>query len=181
MRHAKKILALGAVLSVFALIALPLLTTSVDAAAVLESEATARAAIGDSFSIEARGEAGFRTEDTESRALTKMHLEFEIVRNGTRGVMFEVTSGYLVMNYSRYSVTEGLGFAGRPDEGRFNNTIVFGFRLNMTGADDTDISVGFLGFVVRNQDSKPVLVMRGQITVDDLVYNLLQRGIIQRL
>jgi hypothetical protein len=181
MTHVKKIALALASISLVALIVLPLLVSPVDAAAVLESETTAQASLGDSFYIEARGVAGTRNDDFTSRALIKMYFEFTIIRNGTRGVMFEVQSGYLTINQTRYVMREGFGFAGRPSEGRFNSTIVFGFRFNMTGPDGEDISVGLLGAVIRNRDGRPTLIMRGHIQINDSDFSLVQRGIIHRI
>ncbi len=165
-----------AILLVFSLS--PLLT---DAAAILDSPGAAAASLGNSFEIKAIGEAIANTTDGSVRALTKMHLEFTIVRNGTRGVLFQVNSGYLVMNYTRYEIQEGIGLAGRPREGRFNNTIVFGFRVNLTGYDGDAAQLVFRGFVARNEAKGPILYMQGRITLESVQYYLIQRGNVHRI
>jgi hypothetical protein len=181
MQHAKRITIAVTATILVTLLALQTFASPVDAAAILESENTALASIGDSFSIDARGEFFILSEDFESRALTKMHFEFTIVRNGSRGVMFSVNSGYLVVNTTRYTVVDGLGFAGRPSNGRFNTTLIFGFRINLTDNAGNKIHLGFLGGVIRNSDSRPILIMRGQATFDGLSYTLIQRGLIRRI
>ena len=181
MQHAKKITLATVATVLVGLFILSSFTVPVDAAAILESETSARAALGDSFYIDARGETFIINEEYESRALTKMHLEFEIVRNGSRGVMFSVTSGSFVVNTTRYSVSEGVGFAGRPSQGEFEGRIVFGFRLNLTDGEGNEIQIGFLGTVIRNGEDRPVLAMRGHVIVDGLEYSLIQRGLIRRI
>ena len=181
MQHAKRIAIASMAAVLIGLVALQSFSAPVDAAAILESENRALAAVGQSFSIDARGEIFILREDYESRALTKMHFEFTIVRNGSRGVIFEVTSGHLVVNSTRFTISEGVGFAGRPSNGRFNTTIVFGFRMNLTDAIGNPVQVGFLGGVLRNQGSRPILAMRGYTTIGDLRYSLIQRGRIHRI
>ncbi len=181
MQHARKITLIAIATVLIGLVTVPAFMTPVDAASILESEVRAQVAIGDSFYIDARGEIFILNEDMESRALTKMHFEFTIVRNGSRGVMFEVNSGYMVVNNTRYTVVDGIGFAGRPSQGRFNSTIVFGFRMNLTDGLGTEIQLSFLGAVYRNANERPVLIMRGNLILNGLEYNLLQRGLIRRM
>jgi hypothetical protein len=181
MQHAKRIAIASIATVLIGLIALQSFSTPVDAASILESENRALAAIGESFSIDARGEIFLLREDYESRALTKMHFEFSVVRNGSWGVMFEVTAGYFIANTTKFTISEGVGFAGRPSNIGFNTTIVFGFRMNLTDTLGKSAQVGFLGGVLRNQDSRPILLMRGHTTIGDLSYSLIQRGIIRRI
>ncbi len=181
MKHAKKILPLAAAISVLVIIVISSLAVPTDAASVLDTTYAPAASIGDVFSINAWGEIAAKTDDDFSRALTEMHLEFELVEKGRRGVRFDVLSGYFIINSTRYEVTEGVGFAGVPEEGRFNGTLVFGFRFNMTESGEEIMQVGFLGKVVRTEERGPILFMRGRILVDDLTYALGQRGRIHRI
>jgi len=88
MKHAKKTLTIFSALALVFIIAFPLMTTTVDAASVLEKEAAATASIGDTFEILARGRGGFTIEDMEdfkANYLTQMELDFKITRRGERG------------------------------------------------------------------------------------------------
>ena len=181
MRHAKKILPLAAAISVLVIVVVSSLAIPTDAASVLDTAHAPAASVGDVFSINAWGEIAARTDDDLSRALTEMHLEFELVEKGQRGVRFTVISGYFIINSTRYEVTEGVGFAGVPEEGRFNGTLVFGFRFNMTEFGEKIDQVGFLGKVVRTEERGPILFMRGRVLIDDLTYALGQRGRIHRI
>jgi hypothetical protein len=181
MRHAKKFLPLAAAISVLVIIVVSSLATPTDAASVLDTAYAPAASIGDVFSINAWGEIAAKTNDDFSRALTEMHLEFELVEKGRRKARFHVLSGYFIINSTRYEVTEGVGFAGVPEDGRFNGTLVFGFRFNMTESGEEIAQVGFLGKVVRTEERGPILFMRGRVLVDDLTYALGQRGRIHRI
>ncbi len=181
MKHAKKILPITAAISVLVIIVISSLAVPTDAASVLDTSYAPAASVGDVFSINAWGEIAAKIDDDLSRALTEMHLEFELVEKGQRGVRFDVLSGYFIINSTRYEVTEGVGFAGVPKEGRFNGTLVFGFRFNMTESGEELVQVGFLGKVVRTEEHGPILFMRGRILVDDLTYALGQRGRIHRI
>ncbi|MFW9843541.1 MAG: hypothetical protein ACFFEV_03080, partial [Candidatus Thorarchaeota archaeon] len=135
MRITKKSMTLLSALALVFIIASPLMAPTVDAASVLETEAAATASIGDTFEILARGRGGYTLEIEEFEAdyLTQMNLEFTIIRRGERGVLLEVLDGCFSLNDTTYDFDEGFGIAGRPEQGRFNGTIVFGFRINVTG------------------------------------------------
>ncbi len=181
MKHAKKIVLSTMSVSLLVMFLLSLTILPSDAAAILDTPHVAAANTGNSFSIDAMGEA-LSLNDTDSiRALTKMHIEFTITRNGSRGVMFQVTSGTFVMNYTSFTVIDGIGFAGRPQSGLFNQTLVFGFRINMTDDTGTLMQLAFRGFVDRSENTRPVLSMQGRITFEELQYYLGQRGHIHRI
>ncbi|MHA2023672.1 MAG: hypothetical protein ACTSWQ_08435, partial [Candidatus Thorarchaeota archaeon] len=81
MKITKKSLTILSALVLVFIIAFPLITTTVDAASVLEKEAAATASIGDTFEILARGRGGYTLEDIEefkADYLTNMTLEFTI-------------------------------------------------------------------------------------------------------
>jgi hypothetical protein len=138
--------------------------------------------LGDAFYIDSRGRAAPKDDDESIiHALTKMHIEFILSQKGRRGVLFEITCGTFIMNSTRFSFSEGIGFAGRPTEGRFNNTVVFGFRFNMTESDGEVAEVGLLGRVKRTEKLGPVLVMKGRIEFDGFTYGFIQAGKIHRL
>ena len=181
MKHAKKITTAVVATTLLLIIVVPMIAIPADAAVVFESPIIANANIGQSFSIDARGFAQTSSEMDAIVALTKMHLEFEIVRNGSRGVMFNITSGTFVINETSYAITGGVGIAGRITEGPFNGTIGFGFRFNMTGPADELVEIGFRGVVLRTEDNGIVLVMRGGIQISPLSFQLAQRGRISRL
>jgi hypothetical protein len=175
------------ILSAFALvfiIAFPLMTTTVDAASVLEREAAATASIGDTFEILARGRGGFTLEDMEdfeANYLTHMDLDFTIARRGERGVLLEVLDGQFSLNDTIFEFDEGIGIAGRPAEGRFNGTLVFGFRINVTGPDGEIAQLEFRGIVKRTLEHGPILVMQGRLVLEDQVFVFRQIGRIHRI
>ncbi|MFW9920757.1 MAG: hypothetical protein ACFFED_14225 [Candidatus Thorarchaeota archaeon] len=181
MKHAKKIVlsTVGVSLLVMFLLSLTILPS--DAAAILDTPRSAAANVGNSFSVDAMGEALYLNDTDSIRALTNMHIEFTIVRNGSRGVIFLVSSGSFVMNYTRFSVNDGVGYAGRPQSDSYNRTLVFGFRLNLTDDDGIPLQLSFRGFVDQSEGFRPVLFMRGRITFENLQYYLVQRGTIHRI
>ena len=181
MKHIKKFVLSTIGVSLLAMFLLSLALVPSDAAAILDTPHSAATNIGNSFSIDAVGEALYLNDTASDRALTKMHIEFTIVRNGSRGVFFLVSSGSFKMNYTSYSMTDGIGIAARPEQSPFNTTLVFGFRVNMTQDDGKIVQLSFRGFVDRFEADRPILYMRGRITFDNLVYNLIQRGRIHRL
>ena len=184
MKHAKKTLTFLSALALVFIIAFPLVTTTVDAASVLETEAAATASIGDTFEILARGRGGFTLEDMEdfeANYLTQMKLEFKIVRRGERGVLLEVLEGHFSLNDTTFDFDEGFGIAGRPEEGRFNGTIVFGFRINVTDSNGEEAQLEFRGFVKRTQDNGPILLMQGRLVLADQVFVFRQIGRIHRI
>ncbi len=184
MKHAKKTFTILSALVLVFIVAFPLVTTPVDAAAVLETEAAATASIGDSFEILARGRGGFALddmEDFEADYLTRMDLEFKIIRRGERGVLLEVLDGHFSLNDTIFDFDEGLGIAGRLEEGLFNGTIVFGFRINVTGPNGEEAQLEFRGFVKRTQELGPLLVMQGRLVLDDQVFVFRQIGRIHRI
>jgi hypothetical protein len=182
MKHTRKAIVLTAAASISLFFVLPLIITPTDAASILETTNARGAEIGDAFYIDSRGRAIANDSDGKLiRALLKMHIEFTLTRRGRRGVIFEITSGTFTMNYTQFSFSEGVGFAGRPSEGKFNGTIVFGFKFNMTDSDGGLAKVGLLGRVKRTEKHGPVLVMKGRIDFDGLTYGFIQAGKIHRL
>jgi hypothetical protein len=181
MKHAKNIALSVCSVSFLALFLLSLAVVPSDAAAILDTPSSAEANLGNSFSIDALGEAHSFTDQDISRALTKMHIEFVIIRNATHGVIFNVTGGTFVMNYSRCTVIGGIGWAGRAKSEPLNRTIIFAFKINFTDANGGTLQLAFRGFVRRSQDHGPVLYMQGRLTFNFVEYNLVQRGRIYRL
>jgi hypothetical protein len=184
MKRAKKTLTLLSALALVFIIAFPLMTTTVDAASVLEREAAATASIGDTFEILARGRGGFTLEDMENFEadyLTNMTLEFTITRRGERGVLLEVLDGQFSLNDTVFEFNEGLGIAGRPEEGRFNGTLVFGFRINVTGPDGEVAQLKFRGIVKRTLEHGPLLIMQGRLVLEDQIFVFRQIGRIHRI
>lgn len=181
MNRAKKIAIAVVTATLLLIIVVPMIAIPADAAAVLESPIVANANIGQSFLIGARGFAQTSSEIDAVVAVTIMHLEFEIVRKGLRGVMFNITSGTFVINETSYVITGGVGIARRITEGPFNGSIGFGFRFNMTGPTGDLAEIGFRGVVLRTEDNGIVLVMRGGIQINSLSFQLAQRGRISRL
>lgn len=184
MKHAKKSLTILATLALVFIIAFPLMTTTVDAASALEKEAAAIASIGDTFEILARGRGGYILEDMEefeADYLTQMDLTFTIARRGERGVLLEVLDGHFSLNDTTFEFDEGLGVAGRPEEGRFNGTLVFGFRINVTGPNGEVAQLAFRGIVKRTQEHGPLLIMQGRLVLDDQVFVFRQIGRIHRI
>jgi len=184
MNRAKKSLTILSTLTLVFIIVFPLMTSTVDAASVLETEAAATASIGDSFEILARGRGGFTIEDMENFEadyLTRMELDFKISRRGDRGVLLEVLDGHFSLNDTTFDFDEGLGIAGRPEESKFNGTIVFGFRINVTGPNGEEAQLGFRGFVKRTEERGPLLLIQGRLVLDDQVFVFRQIGIIHRI
>ena len=182
MKHARKILVLTAAASISLLFIMPLLIAPTDAYSVLDTTNAKGAKIGDAFYIESRGGAAAKDSDENLvRVLIKMHIEFTLARRGLRGVIFEMTSGTFTMNLTQLSFSEGMGFAGRPREGRFNGTVVFGFKFNMTGPDGKLAEVGLIGKVKRTEEYGPVLVMKGRINFDGLTYGFIQAGKLHKI
>ncbi|MFX0106987.1 MAG: hypothetical protein ACFE7R_01765 [Candidatus Hodarchaeota archaeon] len=181
MRYARGLVVGTAAIAVILLLAMSMFAAPVDAATVLETENARGAEVGDSFHIKALGQAGVRVNGELVRALTNMEIDFELAEKGSRRVRFEITNGFFEMNYTRFLLTEGVGAAGRPAEGEFNGTIVFGFRFNCTSEDDSSAEVILVGKVVRTEDNGPVLVMKGRITIGNVDYLFRQLGRIQRI
>jgi hypothetical protein len=182
MKHARKAIIFTAAASISLLFGLLLLVAPTDAASILETTNARGAELGDAFYIDSRGEAAAKDMDERIiRALTKMHIEFILTRKGQRGVIFEVTSGSFTMNFTKFSFSEGVGFAGRPSEDKFNGTVIFGFKFNMTDSDGRVARVGLLGKVKRTEEHGPVLVMKGRIEFDGLTYSFIQAGKIHRI
>jgi hypothetical protein len=140
-----------------------------------------RVEVGDAFYIDAWGPGTSRDNVEDSRVLTEIHLEFELSMRGERGVVFTLTSGSFVANYSHYILIDGVGAAGRPGQGRFNGTITFVFRFNMTGTNGETVQITLLGGVKRTEDRGPILVMTGSIAMDGIDYRLWQLGRIYKL
>lgn len=183
MKHAKKIVTITSAIVLVFIVALPMFTATVDAATVLESPAAATASIGDSFEILARGRGGFRVENREdflANYKTRMSLEFMIARQGERGVLLEVLTGDFALNDTIFTFIDGVGFAGRPLNERLNGTIVFGFRINMTGAQGESAQLEFIGRVRRTENNGPFLLMKGRLTIGEEVFVFAQIGRIHR-
>ncbi len=181
MKHAKTITLTSVLVLVFAIVT-PLLTTTADAAAVLESPPAATANIGASFEIVARGRAGPVVTEDEFRFtyVTRMTLEFTIEEIAPRGVLLRVQGGMFTLNDTEFRVDEGVGFAARPQNSEINVTVVFGFKINMTGPNGEAASLAFVGGVKRTQRFGPVLIMRGILNVDDAAFVVAQLGRIHR-
>ncbi len=184
MKHATKLLTITSVLVLVFIVAFPLFTVTADAAAVLESPAAATASVGDSFEILARGRGGFRVDNREdflANCKTRMSLQFLIARQGERGVLLEVLAGDLSLNDTIFSFDDGAGFAGRPQDERLNGTIVFGFRINMTGPQGESAQLEFIGRVRRTEDNGPFLFMKGRLTIGEVIFVFAQIGRIHRV
>ncbi|MFX1483843.1 MAG: hypothetical protein ACFFCP_11730 [Promethearchaeota archaeon] len=183
MTHAKKLLTLASALLLVFLVAFPSFATT-DAAMVLESPAAAAASVGDSFLIRARGRGGVQTIEREDFVVnyhTEMNLEFRIIRRGDRGVVLEVLGGTFSLNSTVYTFDAGLGFAGKPQNERFNGTeLVFGFRINATSPTGESAETTIFGGVRRHHDIRPTLIMRGRIVISDTSIVFGQLGRIQR-
>jgi hypothetical protein len=183
MKHTAKLLTLSSVLVLLFIVAAPMFTVTADAATVLESPAAATASVGDSFMIIARGRGGLRVDNREdflTNYQTRMSLDFIISRQAERGVLLEVLAAEFAINDTIFSFDDGIGFAGRPQDERFNGTIVFGFRINMTGSQGEIAQLEFLGRVRRTEDSGPFLFMKGRLTIDETVFMFVQIGRIHR-
>ncbi|MBN2229687.1 MAG: hypothetical protein JW779_08820 [Candidatus Thorarchaeota archaeon] len=184
MKHAKKILTLTSALVLTFIVAIPLLTTSVDAATILESPAAATASIGDSFQIYARGRGGVQTETREDFIVnyqTRMELDFSIVRQGVRVVLFEVHAGMFSLNGSVFAFSDGVGFTRCSNDETVNSTAIFGFRINVTDSDSNLGGLEFVGRVYRTQEYGPRLFMKGRLTLGDDVIVFAQVGRIHRI
>lgn len=182
MKHARNALVFTAAASISLLFVLPLLVAPTDAASILETTNARGAELGDAFCIDSRGEAAAKDSDESIiHALIEMRIEFILTRKGQRGVIFEVTSGSFTMNLTKFSFCEGVGFAGRPSEGKFNGTVIFGFKFNMTDSDGRLAKVSLLGKVKRIEAHGPVLVMKGRIEFDGPTYGFIQAGKIHRI
>ena len=183
MKHAK-IISLTSVLVLALTIVTPLLTTNADAAAVLQLPTAAAANIGESFEIMARGRAGCQPSEGEEfqfTYLTRMTVGFVIEKRGDRGVVLSICVGTFSLNDTLFTVDEGVGFAARPQVGELNVTVVFGFRLNMTGPDGGSASLIFVGGVKRTQRLDPVLIIKGILDMDGTVFMFAQLGKIHRV
>jgi len=176
MMHAKQAAVVASAAVFLVLLSLPFIVVPTDAAAVLDTPETARLGIGTVLQIDARGTAQANVDEEVVRALTTMSLVFEITQKGQHGALFAVMSGSLVLNTTRFVVTNGIGVAGRPEMGRFNGTVVFVFRFNMTKTDGTIVQVTLRGIVVRSEGHGPILAMRGTMSVDNLSWVLRQFG-----
>jgi hypothetical protein len=183
MKHATKLLTISSVLVLVFIVAAPMFTVPADAAAVLESPTAATASVGDSFGIVARGRGGPRVEIREdflANYPTQMNLNFLIARQGEHGVILEVLDGEFALNDTTFTFDDGLGFAGRPQDERLNGTIVFGFRINMTGPQGENAQLEFLGRVRRTENNGPFLVMKGRLTIGEVIFVFAQAGRIHR-
>jgi len=184
MTHAKKSLTILSALALVFIIAFPLIASTVDAASVLEKEAAATASIGDTFEILARGRGGYTLEDMtnfEAVYFTQMNLEFTIIRRGERGVLLEALDGHFSLNDTIYEFDRGFGIVARPEEGRFNGTMVFGFRINATGPNGEVAQLEFRGIVKRTQEHGPLLIMQGQLVLENQTFVFRQVGRIHRI
>jgi hypothetical protein len=184
MNNAKKSLTIISAFALVFLVAFPLMATTVDAASVLEKEAAAISSIGNSFEILARGRGGYTLENMdefEAAYFTQMNLDFTITRRGERGVVLDVLNGHFSLNDTTFDFDEGFGIAGRPEVGIFNGTIVFGFRINVTGPNGENAQLEFRGIVKRTQEHGPLLIMQGRLVLENQVFVFRQIGRIHRI
>ena len=184
MNHAKKAITLLSATILLLIIASPLLIASVDAAAVLEKETAAAASIGDAFEILARGRGGFRNDSIstfEANYITQMKLQFLLSYKAQNGVVLEVLNGYFSINDTSFTFENGKGIAGRPAQGAFNGTIVFGFRINMTNSVGTSAQLEFVGRVKRVLYYGPLLIMKGKLIIDGQFFAFGQIGRIHKI
>jgi hypothetical protein len=136
------------------------------------------------FEILARGRAGELPENRsefEANIFTNMTLQFAILARGERGVILDVQEGHFSLNSTIFSFDVGRGFAARPVQSNLNVTATFGFRINMTGPEDIEAQLIFLGGVRRTPDYGPLLVMRGRLIIGDTTYVFGQLGRIFRV
>ena len=184
MKLPKKTITFLTAIVILLVITLPLMTTTVDAATVLEKEAAAAASIGNSFEILARGRGSFKTEDIEDFQVnyrTRMNLCFLIAFKGERGVILQILEGSFAINETDYSFDDGIGVAGRPTQGDFNGTIIYGFRINVTSSTEEIGQLEFVGRVERTQNYGPLLIMKGRLTLDEQSFVFGQIGRIHRI
>ncbi|UCE09161.1 MAG: hypothetical protein JSW61_09275 [Candidatus Thorarchaeota archaeon] len=181
MKPATKIAVIASSLTLLFLLSFSSFVVTTDAASVLENSERMKVEVGDAFYIDAWGAGSSRDNVEDSRVLTEIHLEFEVSMRGERGVVFNLISGSFVANYSHYILAEGVGAAGRPGQGRFNGTITFVFRFNLTGSLGETVQITLLGGVKRTENRGPVLVMAGSVALDGIDYRLWQMGRIHRL
>lgn len=174
--HAKKVATSATAGAFLLLLALPFVVVQTDAAAVLDTPQTAGVQIGTILQINAYGEGRANASGAVLRALTSMNLVFEVTQKGQRGALFTVKTGSFVLNSTGFVISEGVGVAGRPEEGRLNGTVVFVFRFNMTGTDGVTTEVTLRGIVMRHEGRAPVLMMRGTFSVGGLTWLLRQSG-----
>lgn len=182
--QAEKALTLTSVLVLVSIIASPMLTATADAALVLESPAAATASIGDSFGIVARGRGGFRADDLNdftANYQARMNLDFLIARHGERGVILQAITCTFSINNSIYNIDDGVGFAGRTQRSQINGTILFGFRINVSDSCGDTGQLEFIGQVRRTENYGPLLIMRGRLVLDNMVFVFAQVGSIHRV
>lgn len=180
MKPTKKAISILSSIVLLSIITLPMLTLSVDAASVLENEDAAIARIGDSFEIIAKGRGGFNSnaiEEFQANYKIQMKFNFLIACKGERGVLFESLNGHLSINDTSYTFDNGMGIAGLPTKGKFNDTLVFGFKINLTDSDEQTSQLEFIGRVLRTQNHGPLLLMKGRVTFDGqiLVFGVIGR------
>jgi hypothetical protein len=184
MKRASKLLTLSSALVLVFIVAFPMFTATADAAVVLESPTAAAASVGNSFQILARGRGGSMVDnrnDFLANYQTRMSLDFKIVRQGERGVLLEVLAGKFALNDTVFTFDDGVGFAGRPQDERLNGTIMFGFKINMTGSQGEIAQLVLLGRVRRNSDIGPFLFMKGKLTINEAVFVFAQIGRIHKI
>ncbi|MHA1769900.1 MAG: hypothetical protein ACTSV3_08670 [Candidatus Thorarchaeota archaeon] len=184
MNHKKKFVTFVSSLVLMMLVISPIFATTADAAAVLESPVAATANLGQSFEILARGRAGdLPAERSEFKAIyfTNMTLRFTIVARGERAVLLDVLGGRFSLNSTVFLFDEGIGFAARPERSDLNVTVVFRFKINMTGPDGVEAQLVLLGGVKRVPGRAPLLIMRGLVTVGSSAYVFRQLGRIHRI
>jgi hypothetical protein len=184
MKLTSKLLTLSSALVLVFIVAFPMFTPTADAAAVLESPTAAAASVGSSFEILARGRGGSMLDNRDdflANYQTRMSLDFKIARQGERGVLLEVLAGKFALNTTVFTFDDGIGFAGRPQDERLNGTIMFGFKINMTGSQGEIAQLVLLGLVRRTSDIGPFLFMKGRLTINGAVFVFAQIGRIHKI
>ncbi len=157
------------------LVLIPLAMQPIDAASALEEPTSTLVQVGDLVSLDAKGKGRLNGKE-QVQVLTKMHLELRVSQTAMRRVSFDVLRGCLILNNSHYTVVAGVGIAGRSQHARFNTSVCFIFRINMTGPAGEDVSLTIHGGVKKTQEHGRVLIMRCITNIDGIEYVLWQVG-----
>ncbi len=151
------------VASLASLLVLPLMAPGATAAEVGSSLTASSVEPGQPFEIHARGTASVEDVPDGPNALTRMHLVFTVVSTETGRVVLAVQSGRVVLNDTGYIVSCGRGVAARLRSGRFEGSIGFGFRVNLTSPDGHPARMLLRGVIVRNGDGHPRVGFRARL------------------
>ncbi len=181
MKITKKIVSAAIPISFLLLLALPTFVASIGNTSVLESSKTSKIAIGDSFVIRARGITNSSSDYSDTHTRTRMRITIQTVRIDQRGIRLNVTGGQFYLGHTKYNVADGFGIVGCLKESRFNNTIVFGFRLNMTGPDGELAELFFKGILLPSKKQMHIVAIRGILSLESLDIGLAQRGVIHKI